>query len=78
VVVRLRLIGGPQGGPRRIVALEKLPGTSNYFIGNLPQDWHADIPRFAKVLYEDAYPGVNVVYRGTQEELETDFVVAPG
>src|SRR5881275_3237430 len=57
---------------------ELLPGKSNYFIGNDPAKWHRDIPQFARVRYENVYPGVNLVYYGNQGRLEYDFVVAPG
>ena len=55
-----------------------LPGKSNYFIGNDPAKWHRDIPQFARVRYQDVYPGVDLVYYGNQGQLEYDFEVAPG
>lgn len=58
--------------------LEPLPGKSNYFIGSDPRRWRTDVPIYAKVKYEAVYPGVDVVYYGTQgRELEYDFIVAP-
>src|SRR5207245_1705839 len=33
---------------------------------------------FAKVKYENVYPGVDLVYYGKQGELEYDFIVSPG
>ena len=60
------------------LGLDKLPGTSNYFIGNDPSQWHTDIANYGQVAYQDVYPGVNLVYYGNQQQLEYDFVVAPG
>src|SRR5947209_10911140 len=57
---------------------ELLPGKSNYFIGNDPAKWHRDIPQFARVRYENVYPGADLVYYGNQGRLEYDFKVAPG
>jgi hypothetical protein len=57
---------------------ERLPGKSNYFIGNDPAKWRRDIPQFARVRYENVYPGVELVYYGNQGRLEYDFKVAPG
>ena len=57
---------------------ELLPGKSNYFIGNDPAKWHRDIPQFARVRYQDVYPGIDLVYYGNQGLLEYDFKVAPG
>ncbi len=37
------------------------------------------MPHFAKVGYEGVYPGIDLVFYGTnQRQLEYDFVVAPG
>jgi hypothetical protein len=58
--------------------LAPLPGKSNYFIGNDPKKWRTNVRTYAKVEYQDVYPGVNLVYYGNQGRLEYDFVVAPG
>ena len=58
---------------------EELPGKANYFLGNDPSKWRTNVPTYAKVRYESVYPGVDLVYYGTQGgELEYDFIVAPG
>ncbi len=59
-------------------AAEPLPGKSNYFIGNDPAKWRHGIPHFARVRYQDVYPGINLVFYGKQGQLEYDFQVAPG
>ena len=46
--------------------------------GNEPSAWRTNIPTYAKVRYEQVYPGIDLVYYGNQGELEYDFVVAPG
>jgi Beta-propeller repeat/Abnormal spindle-like microcephaly-assoc'd, ASPM-SPD-2-Hydin len=56
----------------------ELVGKINYLIGRDPKSWHTNIPTFAKVVQHDLYPGVDVVYYGTQRQLEYDFVVSPG
>jgi hypothetical protein len=54
-------------------------GKSNYFIGNKPEEWRAGIPNYARVLYEEIYPGVSLIFHGSnQRQLEYDFVIAPG
>jgi hypothetical protein len=75
-VLRMRLVGGNAKG--RVVGLDKLPGRSNYFIGNDPKKWRTNVPSYARVKYEGVYPGVDLVYYGKQRQLEYDFVVAPG
>jgi uncharacterized repeat protein (TIGR01451 family) len=68
------------GANRRafVTGAEQLPGKSNYFIGSDPAKWHRDIPQFARVRYENIYPGINLVFYGSQGQLEYDFQVAPG
>ena len=75
-VLRMQLAGANPAP--RFTALDKLPGISNYFIGNDPKQWHVNIPQYSRVLEQDIYPGVNLVYYGTQGKLEYDFDVAPG
>jgi Beta-propeller repeat len=58
--------------------MEPLPGMVNYFIGNDPAKWRTTIPTYAKVQYQDAYPGIALAYYGNQGRLEYDFLVAPG
>jgi hypothetical protein len=61
-----------------VTGLEKLPGTANYFVGNDSTKWRSNVPAYARVRYDDLYPGVDLVYYGNQRELEYDFVVRPG
>jgi hypothetical protein len=58
--------------------LEQLPGIVNYFRGKDPKHWHTDIHTYSRVQFRDVYPGVNLVYYGEQQQLENDFVLAPG
>jgi uncharacterized repeat protein (TIGR01451 family) len=74
--MRMKLAGAnpaPQA-----VGLDALPGVVNYFLGNDPSQWHTRIPTYAKVKYQDVYPGIDLVYYGKQGQLEYDFVVSPG
>src|SRR4030095_12101777 len=57
---------------------ERLPGVVNYFVGADPTNWRTQVPLYAKVIGRGAYPGIDVVYYGTGERLEFDFIVAPG
>jgi uncharacterized repeat protein (TIGR01451 family) len=57
---------------------DRLPGKSNYFIGNDPAKWHLDLPQFARIQYHDLYPGIDLIFHGNQGRLEYDFEIAPG
>jgi hypothetical protein len=75
-VLRMRLAGANPAP--HIEGEDQLPGKSNYFIGNDPQSWRADVPTYAKVKYEAVYPGIDLIYHSDRRQLEYDFVVAPG
>jgi hypothetical protein len=61
-----------------VTGLDELPGKVNYFIGNDSKKWRTNIPSYAKVKYNQVYPGVDLVFYGNQRQLEFDFVIAPG
>src|SRR4051812_29198943 len=58
-------------------ASDKLPGTASYFLGNRAENWHVNVPTFARVKYHEVYPGISLVYYGSQRQLEYDFIAAP-
>ena len=75
-ILRMRMVGSlPKP---KVVGLEKLQGVSHYLLGNDPSRWHRDVPSFSKVKYESVYGGIDLVYHGTQNQFEYDFVVSPG
>ena len=74
-VVHMQLNGG--SALARVSASDEMAGKSNYFVGNDPKQWHADVPHYARVSYHDVYPGVNLAFHGAQSQTEFDFVVAP-
>ena len=75
-VLRMQLVGG--NAQADMVGTDLLPGKSNYFLGNDPSQWHTNVPNYRKVAEHAVYPGIDLVYYGTQSQLEYDFVVAPG
>jgi len=76
VALRMKLVDANPHPSRS--AREELPGKVNYLLGNDPAKWRRHIPTYAKVGYDNVYPGVDLVYYGNQRQLEYDFVVAPG
>lgn len=61
-----------------VEGLDLQPGKTNYLIGNDPSRWHRNVPLYGRVRYRNVYPGIDALYYGNQQQLETDFVVAPG
>jgi len=75
-IVRLGYVGA---NPHpRVVGLDRLPGVSNYFIGNERTKWRTNVPGYARVELRDVYPGIDLVYYGRNGQLEYDWVLRPG
>ena len=76
VALRMSLVGATS---KPVVnGADELPGKANYFIGKDRSKWRTNVPTYAKVHYQNVYPGIDLVYYGNQRQLEYDFVVAPG
>lgn len=74
-VVRWHLVGAT---PRTAVGDGQLPGVVSYLRGNDASRWLRNIPTFHKVRFPAVYPGIDVVYYGSDAALEYDIVVQPG
>ncbi len=75
-VIRMQLVGGNPAPA--VIGLEEQPGKVNYFLGSDPAKWHTNVATFGRVEYDDVYPGIDLVWHGSQRQLEYDFVVSPG
>jgi hypothetical protein len=51
---------------------------TSYMVGNRPDHWKLDVPHFARVRWNQPYPGIDVAYYFNDARLEYDLVVAPG
>ena len=76
--IRLRLTGAARNPAPVPAGQEPLPGYSNYLIGKDPAQWRTRVPHYGKVRYGQVYPGIDLVYYGNPQQLEYDFVLAPG
>ncbi len=63
------------GADRRATptTLDPLPGHTNYFLGGDPARWRTGIAQYARVRYRNVYPGIDLVFHGS----EYDFAIAP-
>ncbi len=73
--VQMKLVGGSSSD---IHGIEPVPGKVNYLTNSAPKGWHGDIATYSRVRYAGVYPGIDLVYYGSQRKLEYDFTVAPG
>jgi hypothetical protein len=73
--VSMEFAGGRHVQP---VAGPELPGRVNYIHGNDPLQWKLGLPTYERVTRRDVYPGVDIVYYGSGQQLEFDLVLKPG
>ncbi len=53
-----------------VVGQSPQAGVVNYLLGADLANWQTNLPTYAEVVYEDLYPGIDLVYDGTEELLE--------
>ena len=75
-VVRMAWTGADPGVA--VAGREERPGKTNYLVGNDPSRWLTGIASFGRVEYRNVYPGVDLVFYWTGQQLEYDFVLAAG
>jgi gliding motility-associated-like protein len=57
---------------------KKLPGYSNYYLGNDPALWQSEVYSYANVTYENVYRGIDVHYYSDNGFVKYDIVAAAG
>jgi hypothetical protein len=73
--VKLDFLGAnPDARP---VGQEQDEAVISYFKGQ-PEEWHAGLTTYRRLVYTDLWPGVDLVYEGTVNRLKYHFVVHPG
>ena len=73
-VVKLDFVGSSPVKPR---GEDGQKAVFSYFTGP-EKDWKAGLPTFSRVVYEDLWPGIDLVYSGTVNKLKYELVVEPG
>ncbi|QQS48740.1 MAG: SBBP repeat-containing protein [Acidobacteriota bacterium] len=74
--IEWELVGG--NTKARGKGLEKNPGSVSYFIGGDRSKWRTGVESWGRISYEEVYPGIDLTFYGTQEQLEYDFTLEPG
>lgn len=68
-----------QGNPEATMSgSAPLTAKVNYLTGGRPEQWRTGITTFQQLVSRVVYPGIDLVWHGTHERLEFDFIVAPG
>ncbi len=74
-VVKLDFVdANPEARP---VGVEETGAVISYFKGK-PEEWKTGLPAYSKILYEDLWPGVDLLYHGTYDRMKYEFIVHPG
>jgi hypothetical protein len=74
-VVKLDFVGAtPDVQPS---GKEKTEAFISYFRGS-PEEWKTGLPTYARIIYRDLWPGIDLVYYGTMDRLKYEFIVHPG
>jgi uncharacterized protein (TIGR03437 family) len=74
--IETRFLGANSHARLRPQAL--LEAKTNYLIGNVPANWHREIPNYGEVRVAGIYPGIDLVFYGKSGAVEYDFVLRPG
>jgi hypothetical protein len=74
--MRMQLVGS--AADPQVHGVDALPGKVNYFRGDDAVSWQTKVQTFRRVKYSAVYPGIDLVYYGQPQQLEYDFIVAPG
>ena len=73
-VVKLEFVGAELVAPR---GEERQQAVFSYFKGP-KKDWKTGLCTYSRVVYENLWPGIDLVYRGDKSRLKYDFIVKPG
>jgi len=61
----------------RPVGYNRTSAVISYFKGSREQ-WQIGLPTYSKVIYADLWPGIDLIYTGTANQLKYTFIVKPG
>ncbi|MBI2690166.1 MAG: SBBP repeat-containing protein [Acidobacteria bacterium] len=67
---------GAHGGT--LLPLNPLATKVNYLTGNDRRHWRTGLDTYSRLRIAELYRGIDVVYYGTDRQLEYDFIVKPG
>jgi hypothetical protein len=43
-----------------------------------PEKWKTGLPAYARIIYRELWPGIDLVYSGTADRLKSEFIMKPG
>jgi hypothetical protein len=73
--LKLEFLGANRGVEP--VGQDRTEAVISYFKGP-PDQWRTGLPTYARIVYPDLWPGIDLVYYGTVNRLKYEFIVHPG
>lgn len=61
----------------KITGRNLLEAKTSYLLGNNSNNWQKEISNYQQAVYNQLYPGIDLVFYGNQKSLEYDLVIAP-
>jgi hypothetical protein len=74
-IIHLRSVG--MSAETRVEGKLPLQAKTNYLIGSDASRWIRNVSTYAEVAYDGIYPGVDLLFYGSKDHLEHDFIVSP-
>ncbi len=74
-VVKLDFVGANRDV--RPIGEDETGAVVSYFSGQ-PKDWRAGVRTYSSIVYANLWPGIDLVYSGTANQLKYEFIVHPG
>lgn len=74
--LELEIVG--RGMATAVSGANQLPGIANYYLGSDAAKWQTGLPTYAAIRYQNIYPGIDLVYDGSEGLLKGTYYVAPG
>ena len=71
----MQLVGG--SGTVQAQPEGPLNGYTNYLMAGDPAQWRTHVRNYSRIRYQNVYPGIDIVYYGSDRQLEFDFIVQP-
>jgi hypothetical protein len=73
--VKLDFVGASPNA--RPIGQSQTEAVISYFKGK-PDEWHTGLRTYSRIIYPNLWPGIDLVYYGTVNQLKYEFVVRPG
>lgn len=73
--VRLEFVGADE--KVKPVAEDKTGAVISYFKGR-QENWKTGLPTYSRIVYRTLWPGIDLAYSGTENQLKYEFFVHPG